>query len=109
MKIHKDSDFKNGWFIGNFEPTLLPTKDFEVSSRHYKKGDREARHLHKIATEYTVIGSGVFKMNGKVLREGDIVVIEPGESTDFECIESGTNFVVKTPSVIGDKYLVENE
>ena len=105
MKIFRDSHFSKGWFIGAFKPTLLDTKEFEASIKYYKTGEREARHFHKIAREFTVVGSGLFLMNGELLTPGAIVEIEPGESADFECLKEGVNFVIKTPSVIGDKYL----
>lgn len=49
MKLFNVDDFKGGWFIGDFEPTILRTKDFEISVRHYKAGDEEQKHVHKIA------------------------------------------------------------
>ncbi len=104
MKIYRETDFTKGWFVGLFEPTLLKTDQFEVSVKRYEEGDKESRHFHKIAKEFTVIGTGLFRMNEKVLDPGSIVVIEPGESTDFECLKSGVNFVIKTPSVAHDKY-----
>ena len=47
-----------GWFVGDFEPSVIRTKDFEVAVKKYKAGDKEARHIHKVATELTVIISG---------------------------------------------------
>lgn len=108
MKIAKLSDMTKGWFIGNFEPTLLKTNAAEVAVKTYKKGDYEEKHYHKIATEYTCIISGRVKMNGIEYGAGDIIVMEPGESTDFECLENGTtNVVVKMPGANNDKYLGE--
>lgn len=95
-----------GWFIGNFEPSLLKTNAVEVALKKYKKGDYEDSHYHKIATEFTVIVSGRVRMNGKEYREGDIIVIEPNDSTDFEALEDNTvNVVVKIPGANNDKYL----
>ena len=46
-------------------------------------------------------------MNGVEYSKGDIVVTEPNESTDFECLEDGTqNVVVKYPGANNDKYLL---
>ena len=105
MKIAKLSDMKKGWFIGNFDPTLFKTNDCEVAVKTYKKGDYEAKHYHKIATEYTCIISGRVKMNGIEYKAGDIIVMEPGEATDFESLEDGTtNVVVKMPGANNDKY-----
>lgn len=108
MKTAKLEDMIKGWFVGNFEPTLLKTNDVEVAVKSYKKGDYENRHYHKIATEITVVTAGRVKMNGIEYNKGDIIVIEPMESTDFECLEDDTqNVVVKYPGANNDKYLGE--
>ena len=43
-------------------------------------------------------------MNGKRYGEGEIIVIEPGEGTDFLAITHVVNVVVKIPGVNNDKY-----
>lgn len=106
MKKHKIDGFTKGWFIGDFTPTLLSTKEFEASVKYYSKGDKESAHRHDVAREYTVIGHGRFRMNDMILERGDIVELTPGEVSDFECLEDGVTFVVKTPSVRGDKIMV---
>ena len=109
MKTAKLKEMFKGWFIGNFEPSLLHTNDVEVAVKSYNKGDYEEKHYHKIATEYTVITRGRVKMNGIEYKEGDIIVMEPNEATDFECLEDGTqNVVVKIPGANNDKYLSED-
>ncbi len=108
MNIAKLEDMFKGWFVGNFEPTLLRTNDVEVAVKSYNKGDYEEKHYHKIATELTVIISGRVKMNGVEYGKGDIIVMEPNEATDFECLEDGTqNVVVKIPGANNDKFLVQ--
>lgn len=105
MKIAKLQNMIKGWFIGNFEPSLLKTNDVEVAVKTYKKGDYEAKHYHKVATEFTCIISGRVKMNGIEYEAGDIIVMEPNEVTDFECLVDGTtNVVVKFPGANNDKY-----
>ena len=37
MKQANLNDMINGWFVGNFEPTLLKTNDIEVAVKRYKK------------------------------------------------------------------------
>lgn len=104
MKTAHLSGMKRGWFIGNFEPSLLKTNDCEVAVKQYVRGEKEARHLHRIATEYTCIISGRVRMNGTEYAAGDIVVMEPGEATDFECLEDAVNVVVKIPGASDDKF-----
>lgn len=105
MKTAKLNEMTKGWFIGNFEPSLFKTNDVEVAVKTYKKGDYEAKHYHKIATEYTCIISGKVKMNGKEYTAGDIIVMHPNDATDFEALEDNTvNVVVKLPGANNDKY-----
>ena len=47
-------------------------------------------------------------MFNNIYRKGDIVVVEPGEATDFEALDDAVNVVVKIPGVNNDKYLVED-
>ena len=107
MKVDKLGNMVNGWFVGNFEPSLLKTNDVEVAVKSYKKGDCEDKHYHKIAIEITVIVSGKVKMNNIVYTEGAIIVIEPNETTDFEALEDTVCSVVKYPGANDDKYLGE--
>ena len=101
----KLQDMVKGWFIGAFEPTLYNTNDVEVGVKIYKKGDYEATHYHKIATEFTVIIEGEVEMNGVRYAKGDIIKIQPGVSTDFRVINDTTTVVVKIPGASNDKYI----
>lgn len=108
MKLNKLSNFTKGWFVGNFNPTLFSTDEFEIAVKEYKAGDKEEKHYHKIATEITVVVSGMVLMNGVVYNNGDIITIEPGEATDFEALSDAITTVVKIPCVKDDKYCYEN-
>lgn len=104
MKTEKLENFKGGWFIGNFSPTLLKTRAFEIAVKSYVAGDKEKSHVHKKATEYTLVLNGVAMFNRKPISGGTIVILEPGEWNEFEAVTDVTTVVVKTPSVKGDKY-----
>ena len=109
MKTERLDDMVRGWFVGNFEPTLYRTNDVEVAVKCYKAGDREGAHYHKIATELTVIVSGRVRMNKTEYGPDDIVVMEPGDVTDFEALTDAVNVVVKLPGANNDKYVAEEE
>ena len=96
-----------GWFVGNFDPSVCKTEDVEVGIKEYQAGDSEEWHYHKIATEITVILSGAVEMGGRQFRSGDIIVVEPGEGTDFRALENTRTVVVKLPGAPNDKYLQE--
>jgi quercetin dioxygenase-like cupin family protein len=106
MKTAKLDDMVRGWFIGNFSPTIHNTDDFEVAIQHYKKGDAEPKHFHKVATEVTVILNGEASFNGQSYCDGDIITIFPGEANEFKAISDVTAVVVKYPCVKNDKFLV---
>lgn len=104
MKQAKLEEMVRGWFVGGFSPTALDTDACEVGVKNYQAGDCEAAHYHKVATEITLILSGRVEMCGKEWGPGDIVVIEPGEITEFRAITNATNIVVKVPGALNDKY-----
>jgi hypothetical protein len=104
LERHRLSDFTGGWFVGRFAPTLLATDDVEVAVKHYRAGDHEAEHHHRVAVEFTVIVTGRVRMAGEEFAAGEIVRIPPGASSDFTALEDTITAVVKLPSVAGDKY-----
>lgn len=107
MQKFKLENFTRGWFVGDFSPNILQSKECEIGIKHYKKGECEERHFHKIATEITAIIKGRVQMNGVIYESGDIVLIEPKQSTDFKALEKSITCVVKVPSVKNDKFLGE--
>ena len=106
MKTARLRDMTKGWFVGNFEPTLHKTDEVEVAVKSYKAGAYEDAHYHKIATEISVVTSGTVEMNGVRYGEGDIIIMEPGEVTDFLAVTDAVNTVVKIPGARDDKYNV---
>ena len=106
MKITNLSKYIRGWIVGDFEPSVIKTGDFEVGIKEYKKGDYEKSHVHKIAKEITVVVCGRFMMNDVILEKGDMVCLEPNEAGEFSCLEDGSITVVKKPSAPSDKYII---
>ena len=104
--INNLDNFLRGWFIGDFDPSLYKTSDFEVAIKEYKSGDTEQKHYHKMSKEFTIIISGSVKMNNISYSKGDIIILDEYEESDFICIEDCTTLVVRTKSIKNDKYLV---
>ncbi|EAK0440367.1 hypothetical protein A9458_04795 [Campylobacter lari] len=107
MEIFSLQDMIRGWFVGNFDPSVIKTDLVEVGVKHYKKDDYEDKHYHKIATEITVIIEGKVQMGNKIYTKNDIIVIYPKESTDFKALEDTITVVVKIPGANEDKYIGE--
>ncbi len=107
MEVFSLQDMIRGWFVGNFDPSVIKTDLVEVGVKHYKKDDYENKHYHKIATEITVIIEGKVQMGNKIYTKNDIIVIYPKESTDFKALEDTITVVVKIPGANEDKYIGE--
>jgi quercetin dioxygenase-like cupin family protein len=106
MKIHNIDEFKGGWFLGDFEPSLYKTCQFEVSYKRHAKGEVWPKHFHPIATEFNCLVQGAMVIQDIPLKPGDVFVIEPGEVADPVFLEDCHLIVVKIPSIPGDKYEV---
>lgn len=104
MKFAQLDDMIGGWFVGAFNPTAFSTNNCEVAVKHYAAGTKEELHHHRVATEITLVLSGVVRMAGREWSAGDIIVLEPGDATGFEAITDAVNVVVKTPGALNDKY-----
>jgi hypothetical protein len=106
MKKTQLSDMWRGWFIGNFQPSVLETKDFEVGILTHKKDEIWPKHYHAIATEYNVLISGSMTIRNELISPGTIFVLEPNEIADPIFHEDCIIVCIKTPSIPGDKYEV---
>lgn len=106
MNVYKIEDYKGGWFVGNFDPTTYKTKDCEVGYKVHKQGEKWDSHYHKLSTEINYLIRGKMKIQERELNQGDIFVLNPCEIADPVFFEDCELIVVKVPSVIGDKYIV---
>jgi hypothetical protein len=105
MEKYRLKEMSKGWIVGNFLPSILKTEAVEVAVKEYPASFTEEWHYHKIATEITVIVSGEVEMNGQRFEKGDIIVVAPGEGTDFKALTETVTTVVKIPGASDDKYL----
>ena len=113
MDVKHIKDFTNGWFIGDFEPSLFKNPFFEVAHQHHPKGKIGDKHLHKLTTEVTYIVKGSMIIKDKRLRRdrtlstGNMFTFFPNEVSDVEFLEDSDLIVVRWPSIPTDKYMVE--
>jgi len=106
MNVQKINKMKGGWFIGDFEPSVCKTKDFEVCYKVHEKNEKWPVHYHKIATEINYLIRGKMIIQDTQLAEGDIFVFSPGEVANPIFLERCEIIVVKIPSLVNDKYEV---
>jgi hypothetical protein len=98
-----------GWFIGDFKPSVLRTKKFEVGIKRHCKGDKWPAHKQLKATEYNYLAYGDLHIGKEYLQEGDIFVIPPGEVVEPVFDSNCVVVVVKVPSLPKDKVEVPYE
>tara|TARA_R110000823_G_scaffold241925_1_gene366527 strand:- start:711 stop:1043 length:333 start_codon:yes stop_codon:yes gene_type:complete len=107
MKIYKFDEMVGGWFIGDFSPSSFKTKDFEVCYKKHSKGEKWDTHYHKLGTEINYLIKGKIKIQNRLVIAGEIFILSPYEIADPKFLEDCELVIVKTPSNIKDKYVVD--
>lgn len=97
---------KGGWYAGNFDPVAYKTNLFEICYKKHLKGEEWPKHYHREADEINYLRSGKMTIQGKEIQEGDIFILRKNEIADPVFLEDCEVFIVKTPSVPGDKHIV---
>ena len=105
-KITKIDDYTRGWFIGNFEPSLLKTKDFEVSYKLHPKDQKWDFHYHKKATEINILVKGKMIINNVIYNSNEVFIINPNIISCPFFLEDCEIICIKIPSIQNDKYII---
>ena len=106
MNLFNLKNMTKGWVVGDFEPSVLKTSNFEAAIQTHKKGYKAPLHLHKKFVEINVIVTGKMKVNGRDLGSGDIFVFDVMEVSDAEFFEDTTLVVIRPGSDPTDKHEV---
>lgn len=107
MKIFDASQFKGGWFVGDFEPTSYKTQACEVSYKIHQAGETWDTHYHKLADEINYLISGSMSINGVNLEAPCVFLIEKNEISAPVFHTDVAIIVVKIPGIPNDKYKVD--
>ena len=114
--VHKkvsDIQNTNGWFFGHFMAGKgfpeLQNENIEIAWKKVDHTLKDPIHIHKQCLEVNIIikGSYTVKVNGEVrkLSAGEFLVVNPNTPGEVISCEDDTEIiVVKTPSVVGDKF-----
>lgn len=105
-KIYKVEDMFRGWYVGNFEPSVYKTKDFEAGYLLHKKGEIWDAHYHEHMIEINLLVKGKMILNDIEINEGEIFKIDKNEIACPIFLEDCYIFVLKVPSVPGDKVIL---
>lgn len=106
MRKFRLKDCVEGWIIGDFFPSVVKTKDFEIAIKEFGADDAIPTHIHDQVSELTVVLDGQCVMNKEILNPGDGVMLNPGEISCFKTPIGCRVLVVKFPSIPHDKRLV---
>jgi len=98
-------DFKAGWFVGDFEPSIFKNPFFEVAHHSHTKGQQTFPHYHAVTNELNYIVKGELVVSGKHLNAGNMWIYEPKEISDVEFLSDVDLIVVRWPSIPSDKYM----
>lgn len=97
------SEYTDGWLIGDFTPSFVRSKDFEIALKKVHAGTTEPPHYQKEATEITLLVSGSCELGGVRMAPGDLIEIVPGEVAEFMALEDAVLVCIKFPSLPNDK------
>lgn len=114
-----DSRDRRGWFLGHFMPeeSLQHSEVVEMAVMDLPLIDASRPHYHRLGTEVTYVIRGSLRLivgHGDSrtecdLTQGQFIIVPPMTPLQNPANEEGTQvFVVKFPSVPGDKYFVES-
>jgi len=95
-----------GWFVGDFKPTAFRTKKFEVGYLKHKKNENWPTHFHKKSVEINLLIEGAMKIKGKILKKGDIFILDKKEVADPIFLKDCSIVCIKIPSLPNDKYII---
>jgi hypothetical protein len=99
----KLSEFRRGWFIGDFEPSIFRTKQFEICVTSHKKNEASPAHYHTSSEEINLVLAGRLLVNGRELKSGDFFIYERLEVSSVEFLQNTKLLVVRVPSAPHDK------
>ena len=105
MKQANINDFKSGWFVGDFNPSIFKNPFFEIAHHSHTEGQQTFPHYHAVTNELNYIVKGELIVSKKHLKTGDMWIYEPNEVSDVEFLSDVDLIVVRWPSIPSDKYM----
>ena len=104
MKQSNINNFRGGWFVGDFEPSIFKNPFFEVAHHSHKKNDVTFPHYHQVTNELNYIVRGEMMVDKKHLKAGDMWIYEPWDISDVEFLDDTDLMIIRWPSIPCDKY-----
>jgi quercetin dioxygenase-like cupin family protein len=107
MRREKLENFVRGWIIGDFNPSIFKTDQFEVAIISHRKNEIIPVHYHNDVEEFNVLISGKMIVNEQELSNGDIFILEKKEIVNVKVLEDSQVLCIKVPSIPEDKICIK--
>jgi dTDP-glucose pyrophosphorylase len=100
------SNYVRGWLIGDFEPSIKKTTEFEIGFEYYKKDQKCAFHYHSETKEINILISGVMIINNIPIYKDTIFILEKNMICCPLFIQNCIILSIKLPSLPKDKFII---
>lgn len=108
MEIIDTKNLINGWFIGNFSPSVYKTEQCEVAYKHHFPGEDWPEHYHQHSDEINYLLTGKMEVNGQRMEGPCIFIIKKGEAVKPRFITTVALIVVRVPGIPNDKVIIDS-
>lgn len=102
MKQINLKEMKKGYFIGDFEPNVLRSKNVEISIKGASKYTLDAAYYRKNDVRVIYISRGKIDLDGRIYGKGDALLFEPGEIINIFALTNVDMIVINFPGTKGD-------
>jgi dTDP-glucose pyrophosphorylase len=99
-------EYVRGWLIGDFEPSIKRTTDYEIGVLTHKQGEKWPFHYHKESREINVLLSGEMVINNVSIKRNTIFIFEKGMISCPIFLTDCVVLCIKVPYVPGDKWII---
>uniref|UniRef100_A0A6C0KXY8 Nucleotidyl transferase domain-containing protein n=1 Tax=viral metagenome TaxID=1070528 RepID=A0A6C0KXY8_9ZZZZ len=98
--------YTRGWLIGNFEPSIKKTTDFEIGILNHKKDEKWDFHYHSETKEINILLSGEMIINNIPIFKDTIFIFEKDIISCPLFITDCVVLCIKLPSLPKDKIII---
>jgi len=100
------NDYTRGWLIGNFEPSIIKTTEYELGILRHKKDEKWAFHYHVETKEINILLKGKMIINNVLINEKTVFIFEKNMISCPLFLEDCVVLCIKLPSLPGDKVII---
>lgn len=100
------TQYTRGWLIGDFEPSIKKTKEYEIGLLKHYKDEKWQFHFHAESREINILVSGEMILNNIRLFSGTIFIFEKNMIACPIFLTDCIIICIKVPSIPSDKYII---